>query len=730
VVGDPKQSIYRFRRADIALYEQVRRRFDGHAFDGQAFDGQALGGQTHGGQTLNRQTGGFGQVAVLTANFRSRPPIADLVNAVFDSDQHFPAAASERQAAFAPLEPQREDAHAAEGAYVYDIPPSTGDARHGRAKEAPERRTEALALATWIATRVAAGDREPGDFLVLTRRKSTLDLYARAFEARNLPVEVSGAGVGIEQELAELKIVLRALADPDDQVRTVAALTGLFFGIDPERLLAYRTSGDGRSRSLDFRGVPVTDVSDSPFADAGEYDGAGVSVASALGTLHRWWRMARHEPADVVVAAILDEAGLLPHAAAGELGQVRAGALAFALDAVRAAGLDRDTSLVGALEALDSALAEDEVEAPLEPERSKAIRLMNLHKAKGLEGRVVVLVDPYALKKHTERLVVERHAGGPATGWLRVVEEDRFSVPHEFARPLEWEDRVEAEEAFRTAEETRLLYVASTRARDELVVTRCGDSRRADKSPWTIFHGWLDEHGRKLDLKADEPPPRDRLEVGVEEIARRTRAAEAKRVEAGSAAYGFDTVTALAHQGDEEEEEADVQDSDHRPGYALSEADSTGPGGLEWGSVVHAVLEAAAHGLDARALRSAGRTALLEHDRPVRDDEPVELDALMDLVSKVRSSELWARAMAAETHLSEQPFVLERKDGHYLEGVIDLLFKEAGEWVIVDYKTDRGDDPDYEARLRRYHEQVRLYGEAWTELTGDRVKETIVWRVR
>src|SRR5690606_14675882 len=79
-------------------------------------------------------------------------------------------------------------------------------------------------------------------------------------------------------------------------------------------------------------------------------------------------------------------------------------------------------------------------------------------------------------------------------------------------------------------------------------------------------------------------------------------------------------------------------------GWAQSIADSTGPGGHQWGSAVHATLEAAMNGLEGEALRQAARTALLENDRPVAAGEPLELDALLRLVERVRASDLWARA--------------------------------------------------------------------------------------
>ena len=183
VVGDPKQSIYRFRRADIAVYDQVKRRFE------------AFGGVLH-----------------LTVNFRSTPAIARLVNGVFGGPGGFPAEPSELQAGFASMDAFREEGSAVRsGVWVYPVEPR-GDGRAAVAEDDAER------VASWIRGRVDRGDRSPGDFLVLTRQKVALARYARALEERNLPVQVTGAGVGIEEELGELLLLLRALADPGDAV--------------------------------------------------------------------------------------------------------------------------------------------------------------------------------------------------------------------------------------------------------------------------------------------------------------------------------------------------------------------------------------------------------------------------------------------------------------------------------------------------------------------------------
>jgi ATP-dependent helicase/nuclease subunit A len=179
------------------------------------------------------------------------------------------------------------------------------------------------------------------------------------------------------------------------------------------------------------------------------------------------------------------------------------------------------------------------------------------------------------------------------------------------------------------------------------------------------------------------------------------------------------------------------------------------------------------------------------HGRPLDDHgEPTELRELVELVAVVRASELWARAAAAERSLAEVAFaipglarraetparsdtprrsveptgrrqldlfgasadddpalfgapargaradvdsaqpddVLEGEDGvTVLEGVVDLAFREADGWVIADYKTDVGTDPDFVERSKAYRRQVDLYAEAWSRLTGEPVKERVLF---
>ncbi len=265
LVGDPKQSIYRFRRADIDIYNLVRDRIE-----------------ASGGETL-----------ALSANFRSLGAIADWVNPLFDPGRGgvFPAAADAYQAGFMPLETVRGRGRG----------PLSG-VRKITVPAVPYHRKEDIAgfdavrVAGFIAWALAGnlrlddgagGDRpaEPGDFLVLFRYKDRMSRYARRLEERGIPFEIAGSDAFAENaEIREVMNLLRALDDPDDPVASVAVLRGMFFGLSDQDLLDHRAAGGG----FCF------------LAEAGGPAGSA-RIRSAFGALRAWRELATRVPPSVAL---------------------------------------------------------------------------------------------------------------------------------------------------------------------------------------------------------------------------------------------------------------------------------------------------------------------------------------------------------------------------------------------------------------------------------------------
>jgi len=719
VVGDPKQSIYRFRRADIALYMQVKQQFER-----------------------------MGAVLQLTANFRSTGRIERFVNAVFT--ERFPPGipTDGSQAAFAKMltDPARSD-EGRVAAYTFD-------AKEGRGKLTGERvwGPDSERVASWIRRRIDEDGCEPSDFLILTRTRPPLATYARALERRNIPFQVSGAGIGVEHELEALITLLEALADPNNAVLTLAVLEGLFFGLDHATLFAHARTG----ASFNFM----------------SWQQSGTAVDEALHTLRAFWERTRTESADVCVPAIVEQLGILPYAAAGDLGSTRAGALLYALDVLRQGALAGRTSLPEAIELLRSALTEEaDAETPLIPGATNAVRLMNLHRAKGLQAPIVILANPSVYEERPRNRIVRREGDGPARGWVNVLDASRRDY-RPVARPIDWDDHVEAERAYQLAEEDRLLYVATTRAERELIVSRCAQSPNA---VWRWLHTHLDnpELAEPVPMQPGGHPRRIELETALAEIQaavaqaaltrqqlarpaynaasvrartkppapaipgrnRRTRARQlglALDAPNGASEFGHDRNGTPIVQPTLFSEPPESSITIERPREILDTA-SDESRGERWGRAVHVALDAAARGATGEALRKACREALLAADCPLDENaQPLWLDDLFAIVRTMADSELFLRARRARRMLPEVAFIARFEPHEWseptrlpelVEGRIDLAFEEEDGWVIADYKTDVLAGRALRERKEQYRRQVELYARCWEKIAGARVKE-------
>jgi ATP-dependent helicase/nuclease subunit A len=377
---------------------------------------------------------------------------------------------------------------------------------------------------------------------------------------------------------------------------------------------------------------------------------------------------------------------------------------------------------------------EQEVDTPLIPGRTDVVRLMNLHKAKGLEAKVVILAYPAKAKEHAPDRHVARGAEGRAVGYMPVIDTSRRGGGT-LALPLDWETHSETELAFREAEEVRLLYVAATRAKEQLVVARCPST--AEGSYWVGLHAALDDPELAGEVKVSTLPPveRPRVELGPEEIAVRIADVDRRRDGLRRPTYRSASVTARVKTRGTTwlpvPEGREVQFGAAQPVAR----------GAEWGRAVHRSIEFAARCTDPSALRHACRGFLLDEEREVDvRGEPTELDELVALLENLCRSSIWRRASDSEERLVEVPFTISLPGAEaealgllpgdepmqateVVEGVIDLAFREPGGWVIADYKTDVTPSARTSAA---YRAQVNAYAACWERITGAPVNERVI----
>ncbi len=696
VVGDPKQSIYRFRRADIEIYNDVRAR---------------LGGSDGSG------------VVSLTTNFRSVPALCDWANRVFE--RRFPAEPTAQAPRFAPLDADRQ-AGPGPAIAVIDLPAAID------ATDLPVE--EAARIARYIRAEVDAGRREFGDFLILTRRKRGLRAYADALEAHLVPIEVTGAGAfGQSSEVRALALLLTALADPQDAVALVGVLRGPLFGSSDADLFAFRQAGGY------FNVFAEIDAPDEPAR----------RVGAALASLREWLAWTRVLPTGAALERILESSGYLALAATSP-GGVEAGDLLHAIDRVRAVVEDGFT-LADAAEALaswsglDDDGPEESVEVdslPLEPGRRDVVRLMNVHKAKGLEAPVVFLADPLGGWEPRVDVRIVRGGvrdrvrdgaadlqvgGGPrAQGYFQIVAESTGYARRVLAEPPDWDAHETTERAFLDAELDRLLYVAATRARDLLIVGRYQGTRGNRKAAWDVLAAATQDApalsipGR---VALPAPPAVDLSAAAAAEAAERTRAAHDQVREPS---WSVTSVTAEARRLPRVAIEApDVLDAADPTRVILPTTPShRADAGVAWGRLVHGLLEhAMRHPASTRDDLRRLAMWLTMDDLELR---PV-IDRALDTVDAVAQSEEWREARAAAERHEEVPFAVADAQGripHVVIGVIDLVHRTPDGWRVVDYKTDV-DLGDADAQ-RQYAAQVRRYAEAWAGISSSTVDARIV----
>jgi len=691
VVGDPKQSIYRFRRADIGMYDQVKRQVAG-------------------------QPGGTGALEVIRQNFRTTPSVVQWVNNVFadvfDEDRE-----EGRQPGYQWVEPFRPQA---DGPRVSVLLGDDFGVAAGAADAA--RRAEAQALAALLLTmhgeererwsvqdRAAdpdsAGDyaeatRPPrwGDVALLFRATTSLETYEQAFREAGVPYRVDGGKAYFSRrEVDDALLCLRAVDDPSDGPAVYGALHSSFFGFSDDELFLY-------------------------WADGGRFDlfaaqpEAHAAVGAALATLRELHeRRAASEPHELAAELVRLARGSEFLAATGPGGAQAIANLDKLIDRARAfsgaGGGGLGAFLAWSAEAGDAA---GEQESQVDDE-GDVVHLLTIHKAKGLEYPIVILVggalsggggstEPI-VDREERRLAIKLKAelpGAPA----------RDLEPQRYTALKEREKRMEASEA------RRLLYVAATRARDRLVITCFGRLTNKDGTPAAVLLGPIAaalpspaalaedcEDGGLLVLAPRVPPaldeqdgaPADRDLAGARRDWRERRQAMLARA--------WRPAPATSPSGLEHVDESVTAGG---PGAPAGRAKA-----LALGSAVHRIMELCDLA-DASSVATAAATAAAEMERPDLAGEAAELALACWHAAPVRAAAAAAARPRAVHREIQVGFVV---DEVIVSGAIDLLYRSGDGWVVVDYKTDRAAEP--EVLLGRYRPQGAAYALAAEAVLGE-----------
>jgi ATP-dependent helicase/nuclease subunit A len=715
-VGDPKQSIYRFRRADISLFLQAAERFGA------------------GDRSLS-----------LTTNFRTGETITDLVNAVFAELIH------EQRHGDLPSQPAYE-AFTAVRTDAPHGPPAVvlgAEAHDDKPNAAEVRRRESADVAAAITRIVDEGwltDRSPhgpvpdwqparaGDITILVPTRTSLPALEDALVAAGISYRAESASLVYASRLVrDLLLTLQSIDDPSDELATVSALRSPLFACGDDDL--YRFHRDHGGRFDHTRPLPGSVAADDPVA-------VGLAYLHDMHRARRW--LSPSELADQVVR----ERRVL------ELGEAEGRArdlwrrVRFVLDQARAWTEATNGTLRQYLAWVRQQTAEGSrvSEAVLPETDDDAVRIMTVHAAKGLEFPVTVVAGLSTQPQN-------RRAGAEVV-WppgqeciIRIgqtVRTEAFDAWKPIDEQMSHDERI------------RLLYVACTRAQDHLVVSLHRKQRPApdDDSRLTSAELLTKALGDRLaDLpaiaadpaSAPDGPDTDPAGAGADEA---TPAVTDDAVGAGGAAGSaaratgepddllpFDEWrrqrdTALAASARPRTVAATALTAEGTPDAAADHGLHKRPRDLDlppWqkgrygsaiGRAVHGVMQTVdlgtGRGVAEAVAAQAAAEGVIGHEARVR--------ALVDAALASPT----VRQAAAGPHWRELYVGVPLGSDRTLEGYIDLLYRRHDGLVVVDYKTGpAGLDADLDPLVARYRAQGASYALAVADATGEPVVDVV-----
>ena len=713
VVGDPKQSIYKFRRADVALYHELR----------------------------DRLVAAGVRLVSLRQSFRSVPELQQFVNAAFSrvmtGDRHA------SQAEYAPLEPYSPSFSAQPAVIALPVPRPYATKYVAKSAINDSLPSAIVAFAQWLIREsgwtvrdpARPGERVPVEsrhVCILFRRFLQMgdDLtrhYTRGLEERGVPhLLVGSKSFHSREEVETLRTATGAIEWPEDELSVYATLRGSLFAISDAKLFLWRRE-HGRLH---------------PFAK--RPDDADPEIRTALDVLAQLHRRRNYRPIAETVNGLLEATRAHAGFAIRPAGhQILANVYRFA-ELARGFELEGGLSFRGFVELLEQESARTEAaEAPIVEEGADGVRLMTVHTAKGLEFPVVILAD---LTANLARQDPERFVDGQAR-----------LCSMQLLRCSPWDlflhrDREQLREQ---AEGVRIAYVAATRAKDLLVVPTVGDEKFAgwleplnpvlypERRRWrtsrpapgcpgfgesTVLERpplfdrdeefsvrpglhqpeagehevvWWDPRLLRLDAETDHGLRQEGfLAEGHPHSASRYaewRASREQLVEQGSAPR-HEVFTATDLRPLPEGFSAPVE-------LVIARQAGERPQGGRFGTLVHLILRDADIELSIPALAEV-------HGR-LNGNTDEEIAAATEAVREILRHELWRRAAAAERWEREWPVLCEI-EGRVFEGIVDLAFLERGVWHLVDFKTDS----DLNATLPAYELQLQWYALAVGRITG------------
>ncbi len=686
IVGDPKQSIYAFRRADIEAFERV----------------------------VEKVRAGGGGIYSLVTNFRSNGAVLDVVNNVFDRlfqpAEHIQPA-NERLVA----RPQCKPEVSVSGAQLRLVTPG-GDDEEFDTQAAT--RAEAESLARWLKEELLAGatitDRDrregplqPGHIALIFRKLTQAQIYLDALRRYDIAYITDGEKHFYRrQEIIDVVNLLRVIDNPHDTIALVGVLRSPLGGMTDQDLLALQ-----QREGLDYR--------QRDRLSAWNHSQAGTvrRLYALLAELHQ---LAPLQPVPDAVDLIFERLSILELAAASLHGEQAVANLRKIRELAEALADRPHLTLTGFVDLMMTRVSEqpDEAESALAEESLDAIRVLTIHKAKGLEFPVVVLPGLHQGAKNPRKGPSIHHDWSSRCYSLQMG--GRSNLGSVF---------VDMKVAVREeAEQRRLLYVGMTRARDLLVLSGGQTTKPGHDTVLSLL-------GEAIEDKGD-PSPADQICIGSSRLTRvitpatvasRRRRQKPLSTMAPQPALGPILIRRQARQVEWEERRTTPRRltpsslAGSRPAAVYPRTATGRDADLARliGVCAHAVLEqwdfTKPHAEISTVIAQACRRHVAQDNPQLMDNVTEDLTRLFQ---NFLSSEPYKTLQRTTVLGREVPFVMPLEKGQIMEGVIDLIYRLDGRTWIADYKTDSVSTEDLQTIADRYRSQADSYSRAVSNSLG------------
>ena len=673
IVGDAKQSIYRFRGADVSVFREERKSIE------------EAGGRAYALATSYRAH----RALIEGLNDLLRPVLGE----VEDDERPW-------REPFAPLIPYRPAPRPGTLSPYIALQLTVGSKGDG-----------ALFRAAQALVNTLLEELNPDDYgrvAILCRASTSFGPYEDALDQAGIPyLTVAGRGFFDRPEIRDLLNALQALNDPSDNLAMVGLLRSPVFGFSDAELFELTQAWTESGRSDTFWSF-LQDREDA-------------QIRRAIAVILPLHRQAGRTPVATLLKAFLDNSHY--RAALLQAGYPRpARNVAKLLADAHASGL---VAVHEFLEYVSNLRSGASREGEARATAGDVVRIMTIHAAKGLEFPIVVLGDINHKSPAGDDLFLD-----PALGVLPKLADEEDRLPGLYRQLKQQADDQEAAEA------ERLLYVAATRVEEKLILNGCirlGQSGRPGYlAGWLkdlaaplglqaleIPHDSDGDRAHHYDLVVgDTPVACTVFEPGYPAL-RRPASILHQGDPAGSWSPALLAAIEPDHQQLDEESRRREQEPPLRVWRVIPAARQPRAPARIVGLLVHEALENwrfPGEGFERWVTAKAREYGLADQER-LRD----AVKETGRMLAQFKAHPLYAEMGTAEQRLHELPYSLLDDQGLVKQGVIDVLYLKDGIWTVVDYKTDRLRD---EAVLRalpdmeKYRQQVQSYGAAVEQLAG------------